>query len=121
MPLQRFLLILPQKVGTHSSENKDGDNSTNDSQDMSRDATLKNESANQIDADVFGKNNNSLTGKEQVNFGEEQFKIISDDEDFYDIDNYEPYILICKQTAHANHIKRLIVATGQKLLTTLNL
>lgn len=36
-------------------------------------------------------------------------------------ENYEPYILMCKQTAHANHIKRLITATGQKLLTTLNL
>lgn len=36
-------------------------------------------------------------------------------------EDYEPYILICKQTAHANHIKRLITGTGQKLLTTLNL
>lgn len=38
-----------------------------------------------------------------------------------EIQNYEPYITICKETMHANQIKKLITATGQQLLCTLNL
>lgn len=38
-----------------------------------------------------------------------------------EIQNYEPYLLMCKETMHANQIKRLISATGQQLLCTLNL
>lgn len=38
-----------------------------------------------------------------------------------EIQDYEPYITICKETMHANQIKKMITATAQKLLTTLNL
>jgi hypothetical protein len=34
---------------------------------------------------------------------------------------YHSYVQICQQVGHANHIKALIMATGQQLLTTLNL
>ncbi|XP_017770886.1 PREDICTED: Hermansky-Pudlak syndrome 3 protein homolog isoform X2 [Nicrophorus vespilloides] len=38
-----------------------------------------------------------------------------------EIQDYEPYITLCKETMHANQIKKLITATGQQLLCTLNL
>lgn len=38
-----------------------------------------------------------------------------------EIQNYEPYLVMCKETMHANQIKKLISATGQQLLCTLNL
>ncbi|CAG9815124.1 unnamed protein product [Phaedon cochleariae] len=38
-----------------------------------------------------------------------------------EIQNYEPYIIICKETMHANQINQLITTTGQHLLCTLNL
>ncbi|KAJ8953684.1 hypothetical protein NQ314_007292 [Rhamnusium bicolor] len=38
-----------------------------------------------------------------------------------EIQNYEPYIIICKETMHANQINKLITTTGQQLLCTLNL
>ncbi|XP_065167209.1 BLOC-2 complex member HPS3 [Atheta coriaria] len=38
-----------------------------------------------------------------------------------EIQNYDPYITLCKETMHANQIKKLITATGQQLLCTLNL
>lgn len=38
-----------------------------------------------------------------------------------EIENYEPYITICKETMHANQIRKLTAATGQQLLCTLNL
>lgn len=38
-----------------------------------------------------------------------------------EIQNYEPYLIMCKETMHANQIKKLISATGQQLLCTLNL
>lgn len=38
-----------------------------------------------------------------------------------EIQNYDPYITICKETMHANQIRKLITATGQQLLCTLNL
>ncbi|KRT79408.1 hypothetical protein AMK59_8468 [Oryctes borbonicus] len=38
-----------------------------------------------------------------------------------EIQNYDPYIVMCKETMHANQIKKLITATGQQLLCTLNL
>jgi hypothetical protein len=34
---------------------------------------------------------------------------------------YHSYVQICQQVGHANHIRALIMATGQQLLTTLNL
>lgn len=36
-------------------------------------------------------------------------------------DIYHNYIQICQQVGHANHIRALIMATGQQLLATLNL
>ncbi|XP_021913117.1 Hermansky-Pudlak syndrome 3 protein isoform X3 [Zootermopsis nevadensis] len=36
-------------------------------------------------------------------------------------DLYRSYVQICQQAGHANHIRALIMATGQQLLTTLNL
>lgn len=39
----------------------------------------------------------------------------------HEIQNYEPYLIMCKETMHANQIKKLISATGQQLLCTLNL
>lgn len=38
-----------------------------------------------------------------------------------EIQNYEPYIIICRETMHANQINRLITTTGQQLLCSLNL
>lgn len=38
-----------------------------------------------------------------------------------EIQNYEPYVTMCKETMHANQIKKLITATGHQLLCTLNL
>ncbi|KAJ8917277.1 hypothetical protein NQ315_002294 [Exocentrus adspersus] len=38
-----------------------------------------------------------------------------------EIQNYEPYVVICKETMHANQINKLITTTGQQLLCTLNL
>lgn len=38
-----------------------------------------------------------------------------------DIENYEPYIQICKEIMHANQIRKLIITTSQQLLTTLKL
>lgn len=38
-----------------------------------------------------------------------------------EIENYERYITICKETMHANQIRKLTSATGQQLLCTLNL
>jgi hypothetical protein len=34
---------------------------------------------------------------------------------------YHGYIQVCQQVGHANHIRALIMATGQQLLATLNL
>jgi hypothetical protein len=36
-------------------------------------------------------------------------------------DLYHGYVQICQQVGHANHIKALIMATGQQLLATLHL
>ncbi|RZC40531.1 Hermansky-Pudlak syndrome 3 protein -like protein [Asbolus verrucosus] len=38
-----------------------------------------------------------------------------------EIQNYEPFVTICKETMHANQINKLITTTGQQLLCTLNL
>ncbi|CAH2008089.1 unnamed protein product [Acanthoscelides obtectus] len=38
-----------------------------------------------------------------------------------EIQTYEPYIMICKETMHANQINKLITTTGQQLLCSLNL
>lgn len=38
-----------------------------------------------------------------------------------EIQNYEPFVIICKETMHANQINKLITTTGQQLLCTLNL
>ncbi|XP_063922297.1 uncharacterized protein LOC135136807 [Zophobas morio] len=38
-----------------------------------------------------------------------------------EIQNYEPFVIICKETMHANQINKLINTTGQQLLCTLNL
>lgn len=38
-----------------------------------------------------------------------------------EIQDYEPYLIMCKETMHANQIKKLISTTGQQLLCTLNL
>lgn len=38
-----------------------------------------------------------------------------------EIQNYEPYVLICKETMHANQINKLIKTSGQQLLCTLSL
>nr|XP_023016560.1 uncharacterized protein LOC111505899 [Leptinotarsa decemlineata] len=38
-----------------------------------------------------------------------------------EIQNYEPYVIICKETMHANQINKLIITTGQQLLCSLNL
>jgi hypothetical protein len=38
-----------------------------------------------------------------------------------EIQNYEPFVMICKETMHANQINKLITTTGQQLLCTLNL
>lgn len=35
--------------------------------------------------------------------------------------SYQPFIRVCQQISHANHILALIMATGQQLLSTLNL
>ncbi|CAG9830670.1 unnamed protein product [Diabrotica balteata] len=52
-------------------------------------------------------------------------EILTTDDDITDtlkeIQNYEPYIVICKETMHANQINKLITTTGQQLLCTLNL
>lgn len=37
-----------------------------------------------------------------------------------EIQNYEPYIVICKDTMHANQIKKLIITTSQQILCTFN-
>lgn len=37
-----------------------------------------------------------------------------------EIQNYEPYVVICKETMHANQIRKLITTTAQQLLHTLN-
>lgn len=38
-----------------------------------------------------------------------------------EIQNYEPYVTICKETMHANQIKELISVTARQLLITLEL
>lgn len=38
-----------------------------------------------------------------------------------EIQNYEPFVTICKETMHANQINKLITTTGQQLLCSLNL
>lgn len=38
-----------------------------------------------------------------------------------EIQNYEPYVIICKETMHANQIKELISVTARQLLITLDL
>ncbi|KAG5889876.1 hypothetical protein JTB14_018923 [Gonioctena quinquepunctata] len=38
-----------------------------------------------------------------------------------EIQNYEPYVIICRETMHANQINKLIITTGQQLLCSLNL
>ncbi|XP_056637368.1 uncharacterized protein LOC130445640 isoform X1 [Diorhabda sublineata] len=51
-------------------------------------------------------------------------EIVTSDEDvdiLKEIQNYEPYLVICKETMHANQIHKLITTTGQQLLCTLNL
>lgn len=37
-----------------------------------------------------------------------------------EIQNYEPFLVICKETMHANQIRKLITTTAQQLLCTLN-
>lgn len=37
-----------------------------------------------------------------------------------EIQNYEPYVVICKETMHANQIKKLIITTSQQILCTFN-
>lgn len=38
-----------------------------------------------------------------------------------EIQNYEPYVIVCKETMHANQIKELISVTARQLLITLDL
>lgn len=51
----------------------------------------------------------------EVNYTDNDLDILNE------IQNYEPYVMICKETMHANQINKLITTTGQQLLSNLNL
>ncbi|KAJ8982041.1 hypothetical protein NQ317_001735 [Molorchus minor] len=71
-----------------------------------------------LNRDNYNDNISSLKddyGKNKFNYTDNDLDILKE------IQNYEPYIVICKETMHANQINKLITTTGQQLLCTLNL
>nr|XP_022901998.1 Hermansky-Pudlak syndrome 3 protein homolog [Onthophagus taurus]XP_022901999.1 Hermansky-Pudlak syndrome 3 protein homolog [Onthophagus taurus]XP_022902000.1 Hermansky-Pudlak syndrome 3 protein homolog [Onthophagus taurus] len=93
MNLEQLLQVFPQKLKT-----KDAENTT--------------------------KNSNVLECEPIINLDDIESLLKHSKADgnvLNEIQNYEPYITICKETMHANQIKKLITTTGQQLLCTLNL
>ncbi|KAI4454775.1 hermansky-pudlak syndrome 3 protein [Holotrichia oblita] len=104
MNLEQLLDVFPQKmnVTSLSSDKKIDSNKTE-----CLDDALQFTYTNSDDLDQFLRNSNIDT--------KDSTDILNE------IQNYDPYILMCKETMHANQIKKLITATGQQLLCTLNL
>lgn len=67
-------------------------------------------------------NDNSADKKDEVSDNQKAFDYSDKDMDLLnEIQNYEPYVTICKETMHANQIKELISVTARQLLITLEL
>lgn len=66
--------------------------------------------------------NENSNNKEDVSDNLKTFDYSDKDLDLLnEIQNYEPYVIICKETMHANQIKELISVTARQLLITLEL
>lgn len=66
--------------------------------------------------------NENTNNKEDVSDNLKRFEYSDKDTDLLnEIQNYEPYVTICKETMHANQIKELISVTARQLLITLDL
>lgn len=66
--------------------------------------------------------NESLNNKEESSDSTKNSDYLEKDlELLNEIQNYEPFVTICKETMHANQIKELISVTARKLLITLDL
>ncbi|CAG9770856.1 unnamed protein product [Ceutorhynchus assimilis] len=52
---------------------------------------------------------------------QEDIQIRNDDEIFNEIQNYDPYIIMCKNNQRANEINKMLTDKAQQLLNTLNL
>lgn len=66
--------------------------------------------------------NESTNNKEEFSENMKHFDYSDNDMDLLnEIQNYEPYVTICKETMHANQIKELISVTARQLLITLDL
>lgn len=66
--------------------------------------------------------NENTNNKEEVSDNLKRFEYTDKDTDLLnEIQNYEPYVTICKETMHANQIKELISVTARQLLITLDL
>lgn len=70
----------------------------------------------------FSTTNEISNNKEDVPDNLKRFEYSDKDADLLnEIQNYEPYVTICKETMHANQIKELISVTARQLLITLDL
>lgn len=66
--------------------------------------------------------NDSANNKEESSDNMKNFDYPDNDMELLnEIQNYEPYVTICKETMHANQIKELISVTARQLLITLDL
>lgn len=104
MQLEQLLDVFPQKMNV---TNSDADKKVDSNKTQSQDDDILEFSYIGDDLDTFLSNSNVdvKDGRDILN----------------EIQNYDPYIVMCKETMHANQIKKLITATGQQLLCTLNL
>lgn len=72
----------------------------------------------------FSTTLNENSNKDDVSDNLKHFDYLDKDKDMdllNEIQNYEPYVTICKETMHANQIKELISMTARQLLITLEL
>lgn len=70
----------------------------------------------------FSTTNENTNNKEDIPDNLKRFEYSDKDTDLLnEIQNYEPYVTICKETMHANQIKELISVTARQLLITLDL
>lgn len=105
MNLEQLLDVFPQKMNV---TNLNSDKKIDSNKTECLDDAIQFAYTNSDDLDQFLHNSNNMDVKDSTDILNE-------------IQNYDPYIVMCKETMHANQIKKLITATGQQLLCTLNL
>lgn len=94
MNLEELVKVFPQRINTNGERYDNVLNSEN--------------------GEMNGLNNDMGDNENGLVYTDKELDILNE------IQDYEPYIVICRETMNANQMRKLIIATSQQLLRTLN-